>query len=131
MADVYWQSWKADDLINATNEELAKRLNRAAIHLQNEIKKLLGVKGRKCNKATGERSAPDESPRLECGQLRRSIAWEVDKEKLVARVGTNLKYGKFLELGTSKMAARPFLRPALSKNHDVIARILAGEKIKF
>ncbi len=45
------------------------------------------------------------------GTLRRSITHEVVGD--VGRVGTNVEYGIFIELGTSKMSASPYLRPAL------------------
>lgn len=38
-------------------------------------------------------------------------------------------YGKFLEFGTSKMAARPFLQPAYEKNKDNIQQTI-GETLK-
>lgn len=34
-------------------------------------------------------------------------------------------YGKFIEFGTSKMPARPFLQPAYEKNKQNIKRIIA------
>jgi len=34
------------------------------------------------------------------------------KENNVAFIGTSLDYGKYVESGTSKMAAQPYLRPA-------------------
>lgn len=34
-------------------------------------------------------------------------------------------YGKFIEFGTSKMAARPFLQPAYEKNKDTIRETIA------
>lgn len=39
----------------------------------------------------------------------------------------NLKiyYGKFLEFGTSKMSARPFMQPAYEKNKDNIQKNIA------
>jgi len=40
--------------------------------------------------------------------------------ELVCVVGTNVEYGKFLELGTPKMGPRPFLRPALENNRKNI-----------
>lgn len=61
-------------------------------------------------------SAPGEPPRKQTGQLRRSVQAEVDRDALTARVGTNVEYGKHLELGTRKgLAARPWLRPAYLK----------------
>ncbi|APM39872.1 HK97-gp10 family putative phage morphogenesis protein [Clostridium kluyveri] len=34
-------------------------------------------------------------------------------------------YGKFVEFGTSKMSARPFLQPAYEKNKDTIQKTIA------
>ncbi|OCA97873.1 HK97-gp10 family putative phage morphogenesis protein [Clostridium beijerinckii] len=38
---------------------------------------------------------------------------------------SKIYYGKFLEFGTSKMSAKPFLQPAYEKNKDTIERIIA------
>jgi hypothetical protein len=43
-----------------------------------------------------------------------------------ARVGTNIKYGLYLELGTRSMSARPWLRRALAERRAKIARIFGG-----
>jgi phage gpG-like protein len=47
--------------------------------------------------------------------LRSSISWRVDVDALgaYADVGSNVEYAAFVELGTDRMAARPYLRPAL------------------
>ena len=60
-------------------------------------------------------SAPSEPPKRVTGTLRSSIAQDVraDGSDVVARIGTNVPYGRYLEQGTRKMAARPYLRPAL------------------
>lgn len=52
---------------------------------------------------------------VDTGRLRSSITDEVgaDAGGLVARIGTNVNYAIFVELGTSRMSARPYLRPAL------------------
>lgn len=66
-------------------------------------------------------SKPGEPPRKQTGHLRRSVTYEVDRENLTARVGTNVTYGKYLELGTKRgLAPRPWLRPALAR---VAARV--------
>lgn len=52
---------------------------------------------------------------VDTGRLRSSISHELALDSgLVGRVGTNVEYAPFVELGTYKMAAQPFLRPALS-----------------
>ncbi|WP_373181213.1 HK97-gp10 family putative phage morphogenesis protein [Clostridium butyricum] len=38
---------------------------------------------------------------------------------------SNIYYGKFIEFGTSKMSARPFMQPAYEKNKDNIKRTIA------
>lgn len=44
-------------------------------------------------------------------------------EKNTAIIGTNVFYGKFIEFGTSKMKARPFLRPAFDANVAKIKKL--------
>lgn len=52
---------------------------------------------------------------VKTGRLRASIGWRMAKDGLglLVIVGTNVLYAIFVEMGTWKMAARPFLRPAL------------------
>lgn len=70
-------------------------------------------------------SRPGEPPRKQTGHLRRSIAYEVDRTNLVARIGTNLAYGRYLELGTRRMAPRPWLRRAQAETMNTIRRIFS------
>lgn len=37
-------------------------------------------------------------------------------------IGTNVEYAPFIELGTSKMGAKPYLRPAVEQSKDKIKR---------
>jgi len=46
------------------------------------------------------------------GRLARRVTVETTPDGLAATVGTELDYGTFLELGTRRMAARPWLQPA-------------------
>lgn len=69
------------------------------------------------------------------GKLRRSLkvsAVRREKDKKYVLVGSFEKeafYGVFVEYGTSKMAARPFLQPALERNKNEVTAIIA-EKLK-
>lgn len=65
-------------------------------------------------------SAPGNPPNSDTGFLIRHIKFELDKEKLVAVVGTNLKYGKYLEMGTKHIRARPWLLPAFEMHRTQI-----------
>ena len=52
---------------------------------------------------------------VDTGRLRNSITHaQMDENTEV--IGTNVEYAPFVELGTAKMKARPFLRPA-AENH--------------
>lgn len=56
-------------------------------------------------------SAPGEFPKSDTGALVASITHVIDADGLGASVGTNIAYGPHLEFGTTKMAARPWLKP--------------------
>lgn len=92
-------------------------------------------------------------PNVDTGFLRNSITWALsgeasniseykadkgdkvgfysgnapeDEDKAVY-VGTNVDYGPFVELDTSKMNAFPFLKPAATEHTDVYKRIVEDE----
>ena len=56
-----------------------------------------------------EGHAKAECP-VDTGRLRNSISHARDDD--AAYIGTNVEYAPYVELGTSRMKARPFLRPA-------------------
>ena len=50
---------------------------------------------------------------MRTGRLRSSLTYEpLDGEPAVL-VGTDVEYAKYVEAGTMKMPARPYLRPAI------------------
>jgi hypothetical protein len=136
--------WNGDAAANEIREELTRRLHRCAILVHNRAKKLLSLPGttkairsfsywyggrkrtarKKGNVYGAVVSQPGEPPRKQLGTLRQKVVWEV--VGLVARVGMDQKYGRWLELGTRKMAARPWLRRALDECRDDIRRILTA-----
>ena len=70
-------------------------------------------------------SLPNNPPAVDSGDLRRSITFTVETEenKVIGRVGSTKldpPYGAYLEFGTSRMIQRPWLRPALERNREVI-----------
>lgn len=62
------------------------------------------------------------------GNLRRSISHSYDASSGKAYIGTNVYYAPYVELGTKKMAARPYLKPAATEHGDeyrgIIKRIM-------
>ena len=71
------------------------------------------------------------------GVLRSGITIDVDVERgaVVGRImayaadGSGDNYAKHLEFGTTQMAARPFMQPALDKNAKKIRGILSQRSI--
>jgi HK97 gp10 family phage protein len=57
-------------------------------------------------------SAPGEAPAVDTGTLLNSLTSELEGPG-TAVVYTNVEYASYLEYGTSRMAARPFLTPAV------------------
>ena len=60
-------------------------------------------------------SAPGEPPHMDTGALSASVHVHPKERELERDVGDGVEYGLPLELGTSRMAARPWLFPALTK----------------
>jgi HK97 gp10 family phage protein len=72
-------------------------------------------------------SIPGMPPAVDTGRLRASITHEVESVTgdIIGRVGTNVKYSKWLEHGTSRMEPRPFLFPALEVSKSRIKDLLS------
>lgn len=59
----------------------------------------------------------EHSAAVDTGELLESLMLERDDEAKEYRVGSSdVEHSVFVELGTRKMAAQPYLRPALYKN---------------
>ena len=72
---------------------------------------------------TSQRSAAGEPPATDTGFLVNNIVLDIDVDGLGANVESRADYSAFLEFGTSKMAARPFMQPALEANRAKIRRL--------
>lgn len=72
-----------------------------------------------------EGKAKKEVPVL-TGRLRSSINNEVKKEGdgYIGKVGTNVEYAPFVEFGTSRSKAKPYLFPAFKDSRVSIIRFL-------
>ena len=116
-------NWFDTSFLRLMDDEVDRNLRKAGIFVVNEVKRDLSTQGSKTSEsATQKHSSPGDPPFRQTGQLRRSIARErVGAEE---RVGSNIKYARFLELGTLNMSPRPFLRPAVIRNRRKIANII-------
>ena len=61
---------------------------------------------------------------VDTGNLRNSITHVVDSAEDAAYVGTNVEYAPYVEMGTSRTAAQPFLRPAATEHGPTYRSIL-------
>ena len=62
---------------------------------------------------------------FETGRLSASIAMDdSDLALLVVRVGTNVKYAPYVEFGTKRMAAQPYLYPAFFSYENEIVKAI-------
>lgn len=53
---------------------------------------------------------------VDTGRLRNSLTHATDEDS--AYIGTNVEYATYVEMGTSKMKARPYLEPAVTNHVD-------------
>lgn len=97
------------------NEVEYRQLLRGPV-VRDLIRRAIRVEGQaKVNASSLSPSEPGEGPGVVTGLLRGSITWRpgIDGQSPYVDVGSAVEYAPFLELGTARMAARPFLRPAL------------------
>lgn len=94
--------WHGDKAIKSMDQAVNVALTASALLVEGAAKNLVPV---------------------DTGNLRNSITHEVEKKE--AKVGTNVEYAPFVELGTVKMAAQPYLNPALEANKGNIKKIFA------
>lgn len=134
-------------VISALEAAAHTRMEQACIHLTNEVKKTLtGQRHGRRYKVPGTTasiringrwkrrgrwytaSAPGEAPAVLTGQLRNSIKYRIQGRglKIQGIVGSPLEKAPWLEFGTSKMAARPFLKNTYNHESSNIKRILGG-----
>jgi phage gpG-like protein len=92
-------------------DAVAKAVLKGALKVEGDAKK--SFKGR------DDASVPDEPPRVQTGRLRASITHRMISQT-EAEVGTNVEYGVWLELGTSRTRKHPFLQPALETNRELV-----------
>jgi HK97 gp10 family phage protein len=70
----------------------------------------------------------ENDPLLRSGALRDSISHQT--KGLEAVIGSDSDIAVYQELGTSKIPPRPFLGPAVERNHEAIKKIVGGAVVK-
>lgn len=112
-------------MIAALFKDADKVASDSANSLAKEMKKRITT-GAKSGKTYGNHtsSAPGQSPANWTGELVNSIS--AINEGKNSKVIVNANYAEFLELGTSKMRARPFILPSIQKVKKDLAQKLKG-----
>ena len=128
----------------ATVQEVRRALLRGGLRVENRA--VQGIidppktgriyRSRGNKKKMHQASAPGQFPAADTGELHTGITHaEASAPQGVIRVevGANAPYALALELGTSKMAPRPFMAPALSENtpairNDIAAAVRRGSR---
>jgi len=123
--------WRGRQFFKKTKAEQAIRMGRAVLFVQGQTKQLLNRSQPLKRLSSGIRvgldpSKPGEPPKRVEGSLLKSITTQVEitSKRIIGRVGTNIEYARFLELGTTRIRQRPFLRPALKRSKPAIKKIL-------
>ena len=111
----------SDDL----REEAGKAVLATAVEMRADIVTSIqrgpasGITYKKSNPTrTHTASAPGQPPMSDTGRLANSITFDRVGD-LTATVGSALNYAPWLEYGTSRMAARPFFRPAVERMRPI------------
>jgi len=109
VAEVYVEAfeWHAAEYQLMLKSDIMKDLIRRGILVQRLAVSAMGK--------VAPPAPPGHAPATRSGTLRRSIAWKpgIDALSPYVDVGSNVLYAPYVEMGTSRMEARPFLRPAL------------------
>ena len=93
-----------DEILEALGEQLGQAMIAIGLTAESNAK-------REVNKAVYD--TPESPNYKRTGRLLNSISYAVDTDEPAVYIGSNVEYAPYVELGTSKMRARPFLKPAV------------------
>jgi hypothetical protein len=111
------------EVVRSGVESTSLSLPQVGLELTSKVKETLSQPGRgvlyRGRRGRGDHraSAPGDPPAVDTGQYRASFAWATggSQGQRWVDVGTAQERGPFLEYGTSRMEARPHLRPAVAE----------------
>lgn len=94
-----------DEILEALGEQLGQAMIAIGMTAESNAKQEI-------TKAVYD-TPESKSGYVRTGRLRNSISYGVDTDEPAVYIGSNVEYAPYVELGTSKMMARPFLKPAV------------------
>ena len=111
MADFILETDNTDEILRLKNAAVLKAMQVISVKAEGNAKKEI------TRKVYDVKQTPEQEKRYKrTGRLRNSITGAYDGNS--AQVGTNVEYGPYVELGTSKMKERPFIKPAMAEHID-------------
>lgn len=130
--------WYISDVVKNVDDKIGRNLDHIGVFIQGEIVKSFGSGGAPGSGGTKGKihSSPGEPPFVQTGTLRRSITFKRDGNSLLVgsslqpQGGSKYSYAWLLEMGSplGQLAARPYLRPAVNNNKNIIKKMLAGKQ---
>lgn len=115
------------DALKRLPDKIARNALRSAVNagaavIRNEARARVPTRTGRLRKAIYQRQIRERSG---AGTQTFYVGWRARGTKRSGKSQTHgAFYGRFVEFGTSRMAAKPFLRPAFeARKHDAVARI--------
>lgn len=102
----YWCVDNTDEVLKGLSDAVERSLTRIGLAAEGYAKK--------------------ECP-VDTGNLRNSITNEVRSSEKAVYIGTNVEYAAYVELGTTRTKAKPYLKPAAAEHSAVYKRIIEEE----
>ena len=99
----------SDEFLKALPEQIEQALTAVGITAENNAK-------REITRAVYD--TPESPSYVRTGRLRNSLTHSVEMNEKAVYIGSAVEYAAYVELGTSRMRARPYLRPAVTNYTD-------------
>ena len=105
-----------DEILEALGEQLGQAMIAIGMAAESNAKQEI-------TKAVYD-TPESKSGYVRTGRLRNSISYGVDTDEPAVYIGSNVEYAPYVELGTSKMRARPYLKPAVENYGEQYKELL-------
>lgn len=139
--------WKGEEFIQGIERKVTRNVQAACIHVKSRARENISTPSRtvtyvqgvnirtgergkikkKLGKRGSSRSKPGDFPHKDYGTLRASVAHMMIADQPKGLVGSSLSYALFLERGTTKMSARPWLRRTLAEESEAVLSIVTTD----
>ena len=100
----------SDEFLKALPEQIEQALTAVGITAENNAK-------REITRAVYD-TPESKSGYIRTGRLRNSLTHSVEMNEKAVYIGSAVEYAAYVELGTNRMRARPYLRPAVENYTD-------------